>query len=115
MSEFLNMIGARIRFIRKTKGYTQEMLAEKTDLQASYISDVERGDRNISLETLERIISALEIKPIEVFQFLDQTDDNKQELLDSIKLLLSGRSHEEIETVHRIIKDILTTFGTKSE
>ncbi|WP_152679707.1 helix-turn-helix domain-containing protein, partial [Paenibacillus sp. IHB B 3415] len=47
-------VGSRIRELRKAKGWTQEQLAEAASLHYSYIGGVERGDRNISLETLEK-------------------------------------------------------------
>ncbi|MDU1847385.1 MAG: helix-turn-helix transcriptional regulator [Niallia nealsonii] len=47
MSTLLISIGERIRIIRKIKGFTQEKLAEETGLKASYVSDIERGERNI--------------------------------------------------------------------
>ncbi|MET1168220.1 helix-turn-helix transcriptional regulator, partial [Bacillus velezensis] len=52
-------VGNRIRELRKAKGWTQEQLAEAAGLHYSYIGGVERGDRNISLETLEKIINGL--------------------------------------------------------
>lgn len=45
----LQFIGERIRQIRKAKGLTQEELAEKAGINASYMGTVERGDRNISI------------------------------------------------------------------
>lgn len=45
--------------LRKAKGWTQEQLAEAAGLHYSYIGGIERGDRNISLETLEKIITGL--------------------------------------------------------
>ena len=51
--------GQKIREIRKRKGYSQEVLATKSKLHRTYISDIERGDRNVSLKNIEKIAKAL--------------------------------------------------------
>ncbi|WP_039832959.1 helix-turn-helix domain-containing protein, partial [Paenibacillus sonchi] len=65
-------VGNRIRELRKAKGWTQEQLAEAASLHYSYIGGVERGDRNISLETLEKIIAAFQVPAVEIFRFEDE-------------------------------------------
>lgn len=78
---------------------------------------MERGDRNISLETLEKIIKALEVIPIEVFQFEDTDIDNeiadKHIVMESHKSLLMKASLNEVKLVHRIAKDILGTYHSR--
>ena len=59
-----------IKFFRHAKGLTQEELANKSELDRTYISGVERGIRNITLNSLERIISALGIKESVFFNHL---------------------------------------------
>ncbi|GIQ70503.1 helix-turn-helix domain-containing protein [Xylanibacillus composti] len=110
-SNFLRMVGERIRILRKAKGFTQETLAEKAGIHYSYMSGIENADRNISLETLEKIIVALDVAPVEVFQFheLDfqkETADAKG-ALSAVQTLLAGRSTAEILTVLRVAKEIL--------
>jgi len=51
--------GQKIREIRKQKGFSQEVLATKSKLHRTYISDIERGDRNVSLKNVEKIAKAL--------------------------------------------------------
>lgn len=46
---------------RNHRGLTQEELAERADLHRTYISDVERGARNLSLESIDKLAKALEI------------------------------------------------------
>jgi len=46
------------------KKLTQEELAEKCGLQTSYVAGVERGDRNITIQSLEKIIEGLEETPV---------------------------------------------------
>jgi transcriptional regulator with XRE-family HTH domain len=55
-------IGESVRKFRKKRGMTQEKLAEKADLHSVYISQVERADRAITIETLLKITKALGVK-----------------------------------------------------
>ena len=54
--------------IRKAKGLSQESLAEKANLDRTYISGVERGIRNITLKSLDKIIYALDISQVDFFK-----------------------------------------------
>ena len=53
------LIGSRISKIRKSRGFTQENLAEKLDVSIGYISQVERGITKISLDLLGKIAGIL--------------------------------------------------------
>lgn len=57
----LAAFGRQLRRSRLELGYTQERLAEESGLSARYISDVERGDRNIGLVNLDRLARALAV------------------------------------------------------
>lgn len=54
--------------IRKEKGISQEMLASETGLDRTYISSVERLKRNLTLDSLEKIIIGLGITKEEFFK-----------------------------------------------
>lgn len=54
-------IGQRIRFLRKELEISQESLAYKAEVDRTYVTDVENGRRNVSVEILERLIKALDI------------------------------------------------------
>ena len=53
--------GAAVRCERVRQRLSQESLAERADLHRTYITDVERGVRNISIETICKLANALEI------------------------------------------------------
>ena len=55
------ILGENIRVSRKRAHLSQEKLAEKADLNPNYISDVERGKENISVDALVRIARALNV------------------------------------------------------
>lgn len=62
-------LGLKIRDLRKSKGLSQEELSEKSTIDRTYISDVERGLRNISVVNLDKIARALEVELFELFKF----------------------------------------------
>lgn len=61
------MFGASVRVWRKRLGFSQEELAERAELHRTYVSDVERGARNLSLESITRLANALAITVAELF------------------------------------------------
>jgi transcriptional regulator with XRE-family HTH domain len=60
-------IGQRIKQLRKELGLSQEALALKSEVDRTYMTDVENGRRNVSIEILEKIIAALEVSITEFF------------------------------------------------
>lgn len=59
--------GQAVRIIRHDQGISQEELAERCGLHRTYISDVELGKRNVSLENIERIAISLNKSLVELF------------------------------------------------
>ncbi len=60
-------VGQRIRELRKELELSQEALAYKAEVDRTYVTDVENGRRNVSVEILERLIKALEVSIAEFF------------------------------------------------
>jgi transcriptional regulator with XRE-family HTH domain len=60
-------VGQRIRELRHQLELSQEALANKAEVDRTYMTDVENGRRNISVEVLEKIISALGISFTQFF------------------------------------------------
>jgi len=59
--------GTSVKAWRKRLGISQEVLAERAELHRTYVSDVERGARNLSLESITRMARALNISIAELF------------------------------------------------
>ena len=73
---FLRRFGERLKRLRQHKQFSQEKLADAASLDRTYISLLERGMRNPSLECLAAIASALDITISELcdFKHLDSKD-----------------------------------------
>jgi transcriptional regulator with XRE-family HTH domain len=67
-SDVRKAFGQRVRLLRKQRGYSQEGLAERADLHFTYVSSVERGERNISLINIVRLARALKVMASSLFQ-----------------------------------------------
>ncbi len=67
MSDFLKLVGEQLRIIRLSKGLSQEEVAERTGklgFSKGRVSNIEHGQSNITLSTLETIMKALDITPL---------------------------------------------------
>ncbi len=65
--DILKVFGENLRKYRINRGISQEKFAEMCDLHRTYISDVERAQRSISLGNVQRIADALEIETYKLF------------------------------------------------
>jgi len=54
-------VGQRIKELRNEIGISQEALGNKAEIDRTYVTDVENGRRNISIENLEKLVNALNI------------------------------------------------------
>jgi len=59
LADIKQLIGDRVRVLRKAQGLSQEELGFKANLHHTYIGAVERGERNISLDSLQKIAHGL--------------------------------------------------------
>ena len=71
MPDIKKSFGASVKGWRQHLGFSQEELAEKADLHRTYISDVERGARNLSLESINKLARALDISVSALFPLQD--------------------------------------------
>lgn len=70
--ELLVAFGHTLRKLRLEQGISQERFADLSDLHRTYISDIELGKRNVSLENIEKIAEALHMKISELFQEVEK-------------------------------------------
>jgi transcriptional regulator with XRE-family HTH domain len=68
MSNILKTIGSNIRKYREIKAITQEELSAVCKLHRNYIGSVERGTRNLSVNSLQKIATGLNVKIERLFE-----------------------------------------------
>lgn len=97
-------LGNRIKELRKQRHLSQEKLAELVDISQNALSYIETGENFCTAETLEKIISALGIDALELFDFRHQKDNST--LLAEINQILKN-TPEKIPEVYKIVKAIV--------
>lgn len=104
MSEITKVIGQRIRNYRTEKGLSQEKLAEMSGCHPTYIGQVERGEKNATIESIEKIVSAMNVSLSKLFEKLGE-DTN-----DSIPLkcyeLIASKSKADQEYLYKMLVEL---------
>ena len=78
MSDIAKSIGQRIRNYRTQLGWSQEKLAELSGCHLTYIGQLERGEKNATLESIEKIASAMNIPLSKLFEKLGGKEVQKK-------------------------------------
>ena len=102
MTDTILIIGKRLRSYRKALGLSQEELAEKAELHHTYIGQVERGEKNITIGSLEKICSALDLSFSELFDGLGPANKNSSASNEIVQLL-----YDEMPEKQAILLNIL--------
>ena len=102
--------GLIIKGRRIALGYSQEILAERADLHRTYVTDIERGTRNLTLESISRLANALgvsirELFPPEVFEHPSGNNTPRPRLTDPVDLLLVEDDIKDVELTLEAFKE----------
>ncbi|XID91496.1 helix-turn-helix domain-containing protein [Paenibacillaceae bacterium WGS1546] len=93
MSDITKKVGERIRLLRVTKGLSREQLSELSDVNSNYIGQIERGEKNPTLETLQKLVNGLDLTLEGLFRYVDPV--GQKDTLDELMEQLSARSSED--------------------
>ncbi len=86
MNDIKELLGKRIREIRKSQNLTQDSLAELVGVESPSISNIENGKYYPTNENLQKIADVLKVKPYELYMFehLKPVDELKEEMLQAL-------------------------------
>lgn len=98
--------GTSVKAWRKQLGFSQEELAERADLHRTYVSDVERGARNLSLESMTRLAQALRISVAALFPPSQPGDGGNSPSPMLVDILLVEDNSDDVELALNVFKKI---------
>lgn len=103
MGNLAKTIGKRIRSYRTKLGLSQEKLAELSGCHPTYIGQLERGEKNATLESIEKVASALNIPLSELFENLGGESSAERNIpLECYEFILE-KNHDEQEQILKIL------------
>lgn len=101
-----NLLGEKVKRLRKIKGYTQEKFAEMIDITPRNLNRIESGENFVSSDTLDKILSALDVTAEILFSF-EHLKSQKEMMadmygfIDKIKL-----TPDKFEKAYRMLRII---------
>ena len=113
MSQITQTIGSRLRYYRMQQSYSQERLAELAGLHPTYIGQIERGEKNLTIESLSKITLALGIPLSQLLEKVDSPERPGSYALQAYELFfaLSPKRQKELYQ----ILDAISRYGKKGE
>ena len=101
-----NIVGERLRNYRRQKGWSQEVLAERAELHPTYIGQLERGEKNATLETVSKVAQALDISLGQLFENISLVE-TKPDVATQCYGMIQRQSPQEQEMLFRILCSII--------
>ncbi|GMR18531.1 MAG: hypothetical protein BMS9Abin33_0947 [Gammaproteobacteria bacterium] len=72
------LLARKLRLLRFLNNWSQEQLAQVSSLDRSYVSSIERAERNVSLDNIEKLADAFDITPAELLRSPDNDHLSQQ-------------------------------------
>jgi transcriptional regulator with XRE-family HTH domain len=99
------LIGSRIKQLRRTHNYSQERLAEIAGINSKYLSSIERGAENPTLDLFIRLAQALKVDLRELFE-MDQ-ESNPKMVRRRLKALVDDIRDEQLLRILRALESLV--------
>ena len=100
------LLGRRIKSVRRARGLSQEALAEKAGISAQYVSNIERGKENPTLDLLFTLADALKIELAELCDYeMEKIEPRK--LKSALQDLIKTAEPEKLQTAVKVLKAVL--------
>ena len=70
MQDIQKKLGGTVRALRKEKGWSQDVFADKTGLHRAHVGEIERGESNTTLQTMKILADALKVRIVDLVKGL---------------------------------------------
>ena len=99
------LLGKRVRELRKKRGLTQEQLAEKANVDVKFLGNIERGTENPTVGTLQKLAGALAVKAHQILSFEHEIQGERL-LRRRITQILDKCDEKELHTIFKLVSAI---------
>lgn len=104
MGDIAKIIGQRVRNYRTEKGLSQERLAELAGCHPTYIGQIERGEKNATLESIEKIATAMNVSLSKLFEKLGE--DNSSSIPLKCYELVASKGKADQEQLYKMLVEL---------
>jgi transcriptional regulator with XRE-family HTH domain len=103
-------LGATVKAHRRNRGWSQEELGERAGLHPSYIGQIERGTKKISLATLQKLVTAFKVKISDLLQ--EKAPDSRPSTWENrILAIVKDRPAEQQKRTYFILRETLRPYS----
>lgn len=105
MKDLAVRLGARIKALRKSRGYSQEQLADKCDITSKYLSRLEVGQQSPSIETLGKLAEALNVEFWELCNF--GHEGSRKELQELLRRIIHESDDMKLRLAVKVFRAVI--------
>ena len=99
-----NLLGEKVKRLRKMRGFTQEQFAEMIDITPRNLCRIEAGENFVTSETLDKIINALNV-PADILFSYEHLKDEKELIADIYTYIDKIKTQpKQLEKTHRLLR-----------
>jgi len=106
MSELKKILGQRVRSYRTNLGLSQEKLAELCGCHPTYIGQVERGEKNVTIESIDKIANSLNVSLSNLFENIGNVNTCERNIPQECYDFLLTKNIKEQEQIYKILIDM---------
>ena len=99
-------VGKRIKIVRQRSGLTQDQLAEQVGLSPKYISGIERGVENPTMDILIRVAKMLGVEPYDLFLF-GESEESEKALRKGIEKMVREADRVKLQLYFDVMRKVL--------
>jgi transcriptional regulator with XRE-family HTH domain len=99
-------LGRRVKDLRRRRGYTQEQLAERIEINPKYLSSIERGAENPTLDLLCRLAKGLQVDLYELFH-VEPDAAQPERLRRKLEGLIADIRPEDLLRIVRVLEALI--------
>lgn len=102
-------VGGRIRKVREHQHYTREQIAERADISAQFLADIENGYKSMTAATIISLANALHISTDYILLGIESNNDTKN--IEEVKSLLSAIPKDKREYAAELVRVLMKALN----